>query len=140
MMSSPEERRAVTQIDALERPLAALEHQLAALGLALHRQDMAAVDSAAEGLHSALSNAVDHFSRAARLGGAPLPLRQRLALASGQVAAQREALARATASLDRAMDVLLPRDSANSATSLYGALGHADSALRAAHPGGSLLA
>jgi multidrug resistance efflux pump len=140
MMSSPEERRAVTQIDALERPLAALEHQLAALGLALHRQDMAAVDSAAEGLHSALANAVDHFSRAARLGGAPLPLRQRLALASGQVAAQREALARATASLDRAMDVLLPRDIANSATSLYGALGHADSALRAAHPGGSLLA
>jgi multidrug resistance efflux pump len=140
MMSSPEERRAVAQVDALERPLAALEHQLAALGLALHRQDMAAVDSAAEGLHSALSNAVDHFSRAARLGGAPLPLRQRLALASGQVAAQREALARATASLDRAMDVLLPRDSTPSATSLYGALGQSGPSTRIAHPGGSLLA
>ena len=35
-------------------------------------------------------------------------LRQRLALAGGQVAAQREALARATASLDRAIDVLIP--------------------------------
>ena len=32
--------------------------------------------------------------------------------ASGEVAAQRESLARATAALDRAIDVLLPRDSA----------------------------
>ena len=32
----------------------------------------------------------------------------RLAVAGGQVAAQREALARATAALDRAIDVLLP--------------------------------
>jgi multidrug resistance efflux pump len=132
MMMSPEERQAVSQVDALERPLAALEHQLAALGLALHRQDMAAVDSAAEGLHSALSNAVDHFSRAARLGGAPVQLRQRLALASGQVAAQREALARATASLDRAMDVLLPRDAVSSFYSPAGSgerIGHSGSLL-----------
>jgi multidrug resistance efflux pump len=132
MMMSPEERQAVSQVDALERPLAALEHQLAALGLALHRQDMAAVDSAAVGLHSALSNAVDHFSRAARLGGAPVQLRQRFALAGGQVAAQREALARATASLDRAMEVLLPRDAVGSFYSPAGSgerTGHSGSLL-----------
>ncbi len=67
------------------------------------------VDRAAAELHRALAAAVDHFSRAARSGGVPPALRQRLALASGQVAAQREALARATASLDRAIDVLMPR-------------------------------
>jgi multidrug resistance efflux pump len=134
MMTSPDERQAVAQIDALERPLAAVEHQLAALGLALHRQDMVAVDQAAAELHSALANAVDHFSRAARMGGAPMPLRRRLAQAGGQVAAQREALARATASLDRAMDVLLPRQNAGS---LYSAAGGAE---RIHLPGGSLLA
>jgi hypothetical protein len=41
----------------------------------------------------------------------PSALRNRLAHASGQVAAPRESLARATAALDRAIDVLLPRDS-----------------------------
>jgi hypothetical protein len=37
-----------------------------------------------------------------------LALRSRLVNASGQVAAQRESLARATAALDRAIDALLP--------------------------------
>jgi multidrug resistance efflux pump len=140
MMTSPDERQAVAMVDALERPLAAVEHQLAALGLALHRQDMAAVDQAAAELHRALAHAVDHFSRAARSGGAPMPLRRRLAMAGGQVAAQREALARATASLDRAMDVLLPQAGVpglSSAARLYSAAGGAD---RLNAPGGSLLA
>ena len=52
----------------------------------------------------------------------PAALRNRLASASGQVAAQRESLARATAALDRAIDVLLPRDS----MALYSAYGGAD--------------
>jgi hypothetical protein len=108
---------------ALERPLLAVEEQLAALGQALHRQDSAALDAAAAQLHQALAQAIDHFARAARSGGVPQPLRQRLARASGQVAAQREALARATASLDRAIDVLMPRAAA---PSLYSALGAAE--------------
>jgi multidrug resistance efflux pump len=140
MMTSPDERQAVAMVDALERPLAAVEHQLAALGLALHRQDMTAVDQAAAELHLALARAVDHFSRAARTGGAPMPLRRRLAMASGQVAAQREALARATASLDRAMDVLLPQagvPGVASAARLYSAAGGAE---RAGQTGSSLLA
>ena len=44
-----------------------------------------------------------------------------LAEAGGQVAAQREALARATASLDRAIDVLIPRSAPASLYSSHGA-------------------
>ena len=65
-------------------------------------------------LHRALALAIDRFSQAARSGGVPPPLRRRLAMASGQVAAQRESLARATVALDRAIDVLLPHTAASS--------------------------
>ena len=95
---------------------------------------MAAIDRAATQLHSALATAVEHFSRAARSGGVPPGLRQRLVMAGGQVAAQREALARATASLDRAMDVLLPRQAHGG---MYSARGSADRSLK---PNGSLQA
>lgn len=140
MITTPEERLAVRvaaqQAAELERPLQAVEEALTALSLALHRQDAAAVDLVAAQLHAALAAAVEHFGRVARSGGVPMPLRQRLATASGQVAAQREALARATASLDRAMDVLMP-DVAAPAAGLYGVHGSAD---RRPHSGGTLLA
>jgi hypothetical protein len=87
----------------------------------------------AAGLHSALAAAVGDFSQAARAGGVPPLLRQRLALAGGQVAAQREALARATASLDRAIDVLIPT---MAPLGLYSAAGNADRGAK----GGGLLA
>jgi hypothetical protein len=48
-----------------------------------------------------------------RRGAMPPALRQRLAVASGQIAAQREALQRATTTLDQVLDEVLPRDSAN---------------------------
>jgi hypothetical protein len=134
MMSAPDERRALQQAAELEPPLAAVEAQLSALAAALNRQDIGAVDHAANELHVALAAAVEHFGRAARSGGVPPVLRQRLALAGGQVAAQREALARATASLDRAIDVLLPRPMPGG---LYSAGGAAD---RLGGQGGSLLA
>jgi len=54
--------------------------------------------------------AVDSFRGAARRGDVPPALRRRLALTSGQVAAQREAVARASSALDRAIDVLMPGD------------------------------
>jgi hypothetical protein len=136
MMNSQDERRALQLAADLERPLQAVEDQLTALALALHRHDAEAVDCAAAALHQALAAAVDHFSRAARSGGVPPVLRRRLALAGGQVAAQREALARATASLDRAIDVLLPRP-AQAPAGLYSAAGAAD---RSALPGSGLLA
>lgn len=140
MMTSPDEHRAVQAAadphSELVRPLMAVEDSLTALGLALHHRDSHAVDRVAAELHAALAAAVDHFSRAAKAGGVPPVLRKRLALASGQVAAQREALARATASLDRAMDVLIPRQHA-APSSLYSAAGNAE---RSGLPGGGLLA
>jgi hypothetical protein len=135
MITSPDERRALQQAAALEAPLAAVEDGLNALSMALHRQDAPAVERMAAELHTALAAAVDHFGRAARAGGVPPSLRRRLALAGGQVAAQREAMARATASLDRAIDVLLPRLPTQPA--LYSAGG---GTARSANQGGSLLA
>jgi hypothetical protein len=110
MMTANEEFQAVQRtVSDLERPLQNVEGHLVALGLALHRQDADAVDRIAAELHTALAEAIEDFGRAARTGGVPPTLRSRLARAGGQVAAQREALARATASLDRAIDVLIPR-------------------------------
>ena len=125
MITTHDELRAVAQAAELERPLRAVEDSLGALSLALHEQDTLAVDRVAAQLHTALAAAVDHFGRAARSGGVPPVLRQRLVRASGQVAAQREALARATASLDRAIDVLMPR-SLPTGTMLYSAAGSTD--------------
>ncbi|MBG6081650.1 ABC-type transporter Mla subunit MlaD [Rubrivivax gelatinosus] len=132
MLTTAAEMHALQRATELEAPLQALEQRLTALGAALAASDAGAVESAASDLHRALAQAVEHFARAAREGGVPMPLRQRLAVASGQVAAQREALARATAALDRAIDVLLP----NLGTGGYGAAG----ASTRASQGGSLLA
>jgi hypothetical protein len=131
MLTSAVELNALQRIADLETPLVAVEDRLAALGTALYRNDAAAIESEAAELHRALAAAVSHFSRAAREGGVPPPLRQRLALAGGQVAAQREALARATAALDRAIDVLLPGLGGN----VYAASGVAD---RIGHTGALL--
>ena len=135
MMPAPDQHRALQRAAELELPLAAVETQLDVLAVALQRQDIGAVDLAASELHAALAAAVEHFSRAARSGGVPPVLRQRLALAGGQVAAQREALARATASLDRAIDVLLPRPAPSGG--LYSAVGGPE---RASYSSGSLQA
>ncbi len=116
----------------LEATLSAVERRLSSLGEALRAQDLSSIDLHASELHRALSNAVDHFSRAARSGPVHPALRRRLASAGGTVAAQRESLARATAALDRAIDVLLPRE----APTVYGAHGGAQRLTRS----GSLLA
>ena len=131
MLTTAAEMQALQRAAELETPLAAVENRLAALGAALYRHDAQAIESEAAELHRALAAAIDHFGRAAREGGVPPPLRQRLALASGRVAAQREALARATAALDRAIDVLLPGMGGN----VYGATGAPD---RAAMTGSAL--
>ncbi len=109
----------------LEARLTEVETGLAALGNALRARDPVAIDLHAGELHRALSSAISHFSDAARTGRVPAALRSRLATASGQVAAQRESLARATAALDRAIDVLLPRVG----VPLYSAYGSADRGL-----------
>ena len=104
----------------LEVRLDAVESRLTALGNALRARDAVAIDLQASELHRALAAAINHFSDAARSGQVPSDLRDRLARASCQVVAQRESLARATAALDRALDVLLPREGAG-LYSIYGA-------------------
>lgn len=121
MFTSPEEMQALQRVAELEPPLSALEESLAALGQALCSNDAQAIEAQASALHRALARAVAQFTQAARAGSVPPTLRHRLALAGGRVAAQREALARATASLDRAIDVLLPAESAGQA--IYSAAG-----------------
>ncbi|HSV71022.1 MAG TPA: hypothetical protein VLI72_12995 [Methylibium sp.] len=96
--------------DPLEAVIVEVEQRLAGLAQALLERDSRGVDAAATQLQQALALALDHFGRAAREGGIPPALRQRLVRASGQVAAQRETLARATAALDRALEGLLPRE------------------------------
>jgi hypothetical protein len=128
-------RSAPPPVPNLEPTLAAVELCLAALGDALRERDSAGIDHHATELHRALAAAVDQFALAARSGSLPTELRLRLANAGGMVAAQRESLARATAALDRAIEVLIPRDS----VSLYSTLGGAERADRSAR-GGSLLA
>ena len=104
----------------LEERLSAVESRLAALGNALRSRDPAGIDLHAAELHRALASAVSQFSDAAKSGRVPADLRTRLAAASGQVAAQRESLARATAALDRAIDVLLPQRDNATLDSAYG--------------------
>jgi hypothetical protein len=108
--------------EALEASLEAVERQLQALGSSLRDRDASGIERHAAELHRLLSTAINRFSHASRqAGGVPQALRHRLALASGQVAAQRESLARATAALDRAIDVLMP---APLPVAVYGHSGH----------------
>ena len=111
----------------LEAALSAVEMRLAALGEALRARDAAGIDVHAHELQHSLASVVERFTRAARSGTVPASLRLRLAQASGQVAAQREALARATAALDMAIDVLLPHEG----SSMYSPQGGAARAARA---------
>ena len=121
-MAQPDRPAAPAAAPELEDKLAAVESRLSALGNALRSRDTAGIDLHAVELHRALASAVNQFSDAARSGPLPPALRIRLAQASGQVAAQRESLARATAALDRAIDVLLPRDNSG----VYSVYGTAD--------------
>ena len=119
-MTPPATDRAAALPDSdLETALGAVEQQLGALGVALCVRDTLGIDRHSSELHRALATAVERFAQAARHGALPPALRGRLASASGQVAAQRESLARATAALDRAIDVLMPSDGAG----LYSTLG-----------------
>jgi hypothetical protein len=104
----------------LEESVMSVESRLGALGQALCERNSEQVELQAHELQRALAAAVERLGLAARAGDVPPPLRQRLARASGQVAAQRESLARATAALDRALDVLMP---ANAACVAYSASG-----------------
>jgi hypothetical protein len=120
MQSSAPEMLALQRVAELEPSVMRLELRLSELASTLCRRDAGAIEAAASALHKALAAAIDDFRKAAMQGGVPPQLRQRLVSASGQVAAQREALARATASLDRAIDVLLPDAARHNVYDAYG--------------------
>lgn len=94
--------------ERLEPLLQRVEQRLVDLQSALGARDMPCIELHASELQRALATAVEAFVQAARQGGVPMALRRRLAKAGAQIAAQRDALARATAALDRAIDVLMP--------------------------------
>ena len=116
----------------LEETLNQVELHLAGLATALGARDLNAIAQHGQGLQDALRHAVDRFSLAARQGQVPETLRRRLATASALVASQRESLARATTALDRAIDVLLPRQGPG----CYSREGHAERS----HLGGTIQA
>ena len=97
----------------LEPLVASVEQRLGALTDSLRERDIPAIEQQAQELHRALARAVESFMHVARHGGVPEPMRLRLSHASAQLARQREAMARATAALDRAIEVLMPGDRPN---------------------------
>ena len=121
------------EVKDLEQPLLAVEDCLERLGAALRGREASSIEQQAADLHRALAQAVEAFRRAALVGSVPAPLRNRLVMASGQMAAQRTVLTRANVSLDRAIDVLMPAEIGD----VYGASGKAAKRLRS---GGSIQA
>lgn len=93
----------------LEHLVVRIETELAALGDALRQRDSQGIENHADALQAALVSAMDASVHAAHDGKLPRALRTRLVRATGQLAAQWESLARATAALDRAMEVLMPQ-------------------------------
>jgi len=108
MQAVPPRESTDTLSQELEQPLIEVETSLNQLGEALLRRDTQAIETHAAALHQSLARAINCFSEAAKAGQVPPGLRHRLMMAGGKVAAQRESLARATAALDRAIDVLMP--------------------------------
>ncbi len=113
----------------LEQAVHQVEQRLEALAQALQQRSAERLEQEALALQRALGASIDRLGQAARAGEVPPALRQRLALATGRVAAQRESLARATAALDRAIDVLMPDQPPRVA---YSASGLTERAARAA--------
>ena len=105
----------------LEVSLAAVELAIATLGQTLARPDIAAIEAASTALHEAMRAAMNQFAQVARRGKMPIALRTRFAIANGQIAAQREALFRATSLVEQNLEILIPRPMAE--TSVYSATG-----------------
>jgi len=104
----------------LDTPMDAVESQLQALAEALRGQRAEDIEATAATLQRALAVALPPLRRSAHGAALPPALYRRLEHARGQVAAQRESLARAGAALGRSMDVLLPHPAARAAYSAAG--------------------
>jgi len=104
----------------LEAALQRMEQHLDDLQASIGARDLSGIESHAAELQRSLAQTLADFPQATRQGGPPLSLRRRLGLASAQVAAQRDALARAGAALERAIAVLMP----GTALTVYSASGN----------------
>lgn len=93
--------------ESLQASLAAVEAGLDALAAALRGDDSDAVTRCSSQLHAAL---IDALRSRDFMPSEPLPaaLRERLLAARGQIAGQRESIARAQAAAGRAAEVLMP--------------------------------
>jgi hypothetical protein len=105
----------------LEVSLSAVEQAIATLGHTLAHPDVAAIEAASTALHDAMRSAMGQFAQVAKRGTMPMSLRTRFAIANGQIAAQREALFRATSMVEQNLEILIPRPMAE--TSVYSASG-----------------
>jgi hypothetical protein len=122
--TSPSAARPTAPADAgtaLETSLASVEQAIAAFGQTLAQRDIAAIEAASAALHDAMRAAMTQFAQVARAGKMPAALRTRFALANAQIAAQREALFRATSLVEQNLEILIPRPMAE--TSVYSASG-----------------
>lgn len=125
MSPSSVEAAAAATPHPLEAVIDRVEQGLVGLQAALRERDAPAIEMQAQALYRALADAVEQYMHCARHGGVPEPLRVRFARASAQLARQRDMLSRATAALDRAIDVLIPQPADRPA--LYGPAGGARS-------------
>jgi len=108
-------------VSDLEASLSSVELAIATLGQALCRADITAIEAASTALHDAMRAAMAQFAAVARNGSMPAALRTRFAVANGQIAAQREALIRASSLVEQNLEILIPRPPAQ--TSVYSATG-----------------
>ncbi len=110
--------------EALEAALDSVERSLGALGTALRERNAAAVEHHASELHRALAAAIQRLGQASRQpSGVPHALRLRMAAVGGQVASQRENVARASAAIERGIEVLMPTAAP---VAIYGQGGHSE--------------
>jgi hypothetical protein len=110
-----------------------LEAALVLVQDALNQRDASALERHAASVQRLMTEALRQGRARGQEGQLDPALRQRLAAAGAQVAAQRVALGRATASLDRAIDVLMPAEP-------LGLYGQAGKALRQRSSGDSVSA
>lgn len=114
--------------DALAQRVSVLEQQLDALDAAFAQGEPSGIEAASEGLHQAL---METARVAGQHGAASLTpaLRERLDLARARAAAQLAPAHRAALTFERTLQVLLPREQADT----YGALasGHGAQAIKA---------
>jgi len=102
-------------IDALQdlnAHVQAIEAQLQDLDVALREGDNARLGECSAALHVALASALASFRMAQQQGREPMPqeLRRRLMLAQTRVAGLQQVLHFASASIERTLAVILPRD------------------------------